>query len=166
MIIEFHNALRLPQKYYPPIGEFIFRWAQLEYQMQEIIWRSVGIDNKTGRTLTVGMDARTLSAILNTLTLQWLTHPTEKQMVNSIAKGVRSLSNFRNQLAHGSWQYPKGGKPEDVYLHYMKETAEQRIMPRARRHEPPDIKKQADRLRRLNEKAQKLIFRLDARQTP
>ncbi len=102
MAREYDNALKLPVKYYAPIGEFIFRWAQLEYQMQEIIWRSLGIDNPQGRTLTVGMGARTLRAILGTLTLKWLTHPTEKQMANSIAKGMRELENFRNQLAHGS----------------------------------------------------------------
>ncbi len=56
------NALKLPVKYYAPIGEFIFRWAQLEYQMQEIIWRSLDIDNPEGRTLTVGMGARALFA--------------------------------------------------------------------------------------------------------
>ena len=85
MAREFDNALRLPTEYYAPIGEVIYRWAQLEYQMHEIIWRSLGIDNKTGRTLTIGMDARTLCGILGTLTKRWLTHPTEKQMANSIA---------------------------------------------------------------------------------
>lgn len=48
---------------------------------------------------------------------------------------------------------------------YMRET-EQRILPRAKKHDPPEIQKKADELRRLNEKAQKLIHRLDARQTP
>lgn len=163
MARKYDNALHLPPEYYAPIGEVIFRWAQLEHQMQEIIWRAVGIDNKVGRTLTVGMDARTLSTILGTLTLKWLAHPTEKQMANSIAKGARSLANFRNHLAHGSWEYPKGGDPADVRLIYMKET-EQRIRPRAKKHGPPEIKDNADKLRRLNEKAQKLIFRLEARQ--
>ncbi len=165
MIREYDNALRLSAKYYTPIGEVIFRWAQLEYQMQEIIWRALGIDNKQGRTLTVGMGARTLAAVLGTLTKQWISDPTETQMTHSIAKGVRSLSDFRNQLAHGSWQYPKGGRKTDVFLHYMKET-DQRILPKAVKHEPTEIKAQAEKLRRLNEKAQDLIHRLDARQAP
>ncbi len=165
MVREFDNALQLPKGYYAPIGEVIFRWAQLEYQMQEIIWRSLGIDNKVGRTLTVGMDARTLAAILGTLTQRWLTTPQEKQAAHSIAKGVRQLSNFRNHLAHGSWEYPKGGKPSDVYLIYMKEI-EQRILPNAVKHKPPKIKENAEKLRELNEKAQKLIHYLDKRQMP
>ena len=165
MIRVYSNALKLPVKYYAPIGEFIFRWAQLEYQMHEIIWRSLGIDNPQGRTLTVGMGARVLRGILGTLTLKWLTHPTEKQMATSIARGMRELDDFRNQLAHGSWQYPQGGRKSDVYLHYMKET-KQRIMPTAIKHEPTEIKEKVEKLRRLNEKAQELIFLLDARQTP
>ena len=166
MAREYDNALRLPVRYYAPIGECIFRWAQLEYQMQEIIWRSLGIDNKVGRTLTVGMNARTLATILGTLTLRWLTTTEEKQAVRDIAKGVRELSNFRNQLAHGSWEYPKGGKRNDVYLIYMKETAAQRILPRAVKHEPQEIKANAGKMRQLNENAQKLIHHLDKRQTP
>ncbi len=166
MIREYDNALHLPAKYYAPIGEFIFRWAQLEYQMQEIIWRSLGIDNKMGRTLTVGMNATTLAAILNTLTLQWLATTKEKEAVRDIAKGVRELREFRNQLSHGSWEYPKGGKRSDVYLIYMKETAAQRILPRAVKHEPQEIKSNAGKMKRLNENAQKLIHHLDKRQTP
>ena len=165
MVRESDSALTLPSEYYAPIGEVIYRWAQLEYQMQEIIWRAVGIDNKLGRTLTVGMSAKTLIAILGTLTQKWLTHPTEKQMANSIAKGVRSLADFRNHLAHGSWQYPKGGDPSDIHMSYMKET-ELRILPREKKHEPPEIQERADELRRLNERAQNLIHRLDAKQTP
>ncbi|MCH7888874.1 MAG: hypothetical protein IIA00_06305 [Proteobacteria bacterium] len=165
MAREFDTALTLPPEYYPPIGEFMYRWAQLEYQMQEIIWRAVGIDNRVGRTLTVGMGVKTLTAILGTLTRRWLAHPTEKQMADSLAKGVRSLTLFRNHLAHGSWEYPKGGDPSDIYMIYMRET-EQRILPTAKKHEPPEIQKNANELRRLNEKAQKLIHRLDARQTP
>jgi hypothetical protein len=152
-------ASKLPIKYYAPIGEFIFRWAQLEYQMHEIIWRGLDIGNKKGRTVTIGMGARTLAAILGTLTLKWVSDPTDKQMLHSIAKGVRSLDGFRNQLAHGSWQYPQGGKKTDVYLHYMKEI-QQRIMPLAKKHEPEEIKKKIGELKRLNEKAETLIARL------
>jgi hypothetical protein len=165
MAREFDTALQLPEDYYKPIGEFIFRWAQLEYQMQEIVWRSLGVDNKTGRTLTIGMSARTLAAMLRTLTKQWLTHPTEKQWANSIARGVGGLAKFRNLLVHGSWEFPKGGDPNDIYMIYMKEP-DHRILPRAKKHEPPEIIQKTIRLKRLNDTAQKLIYRLDARQKP
>ena len=45
--------LQLPSRYYAPIGEVIYRWALLEFQMQAIIWRAMGIDNPQGRTLTI-----------------------------------------------------------------------------------------------------------------
>jgi hypothetical protein len=156
-------ASNLPPAYYPAIGELIFRWAQLEYQMQEIIWRALSIDNKRGRTLTVGKDARALASILRTLTLRWITHPTDKQLTNHVAKCIGSVADTRNMLAHGSWQYPQGGEPADVYLHYMKETAQQRIMPRAAKLEPPDIERHLAKLKLANRKAETLIQRLSAR---
>lgn len=33
-----HPAMDLEQEYYSAIGEFIFRYAQLEYQMHELVW--------------------------------------------------------------------------------------------------------------------------------
>ena len=46
-------AIDLPSKYYPAIGEFLFRYAQLEYQMHEIIWRALDLENTEGRVLTI-----------------------------------------------------------------------------------------------------------------
>ena len=131
MIRIYSNAPDLPENYYSAIGEIIFRWAQLEHQMQEIIWHAVGIGPKEGRMLTVGMNERTLSAMLSTLSLRWLVNVTEKRMARTIIKGVNHNADFRNQLAHGSWQYPEGGKSGDVYLHYMRENKQHRLMPLA-----------------------------------
>ncbi len=39
-------------------------------------------------------------------------------------------------------------------------------MPKAVKHEPAEIKRKVEKLRLINEKAQELIFLLDARQTP
>ncbi len=120
------------------------------------------IDNKIGRTLTVGMGNKTLCGVIRTLTRLWLTKPIEVQTALAIARGAQEVDDFRNQLAHGSWEYPKGGKTTDIWMIYMKASAE-RIMPRAIKHHPREIRKYATKLRRLNEKAQKLIHRLDKR---
>jgi hypothetical protein len=158
---SFANLLALPKEYYAAIGEVIFRWAQLEYQIQEIIWRAMGIDNKQGRTLTIGMDTKTLSAILRNLPKRWLTTARDKQRANSIALRLRRLGKFRNALAHGSWQFPEGGNKIDAWLHYMKEN---RLMPTAKKHTVQEIQDHANKLRRLNEKAQDFIYDLDMRE--
>lgn len=160
MVRVFANSQWLPEDYYTAIGEIIFRWAQLEYQMQEIIWRAMRLDNKQGRTLTIGMDARTLSAIVSSLHKRWLDTPQEKQRAGSIAKGVRKLADFRNNIAHGSWQFPEGGNQKDVWLIYQRED---RILPKAKQHEPPFLRRQAKILAALNRKAQDLIYDLDIR---
>ena len=55
-------VMRLPSRYYRQIGEFIFRYAQLEYQLHEIVWALLALDYKAGRILTVGTDSRVLRA--------------------------------------------------------------------------------------------------------
>jgi hypothetical protein len=152
----------LPPEYYAPFGELIFRWAQLEYQMQEIIWRAMGLDNKQGRVLTIGKDARAIIQTLRTITLRWTNNATDKQLACSIAHGATQVIEFRNHLAHCSWQHPPG-EPDNVYLHYMKEK-EERLLPKAKKHDPDEIRAKADKLQKLNEKAAKLIARLEERQ--
>ena len=162
MIREYANAMDLPAEYYTAIGEMMFRWAQLEHQMQEIIWRAMRIDNKQGRTLTVGMGSKVLCATLKTLTRQWLITAKDKQRANSIAKGAGKIAEFRNYLAHGSWEFPSGGDQKNLHLIYMKETAH-RILPKAVKHTPEEIRKKAGQLRQLNKRAQDLIYDLDMR---
>ena len=60
-------VLNLPHRYYLAIGEFMFRAAQLEVQMQEILWRAINLDNKQERVLTVGTGANTIRAMLQTV---------------------------------------------------------------------------------------------------
>jgi hypothetical protein len=37
---------------YAAIGEFVFRYAQLEYQMHEIVWAVMGLEYKASRALS------------------------------------------------------------------------------------------------------------------
>ena len=156
-------AIDLPRKYYPAIGEFIFRYAQLEYQMSEIIWRALKIGNKEGRVLTVGTDARVLCATINVIASEnpyvtWV-NKTHAQEMNSIANDARKLYTFRNLLAHGTWQHPPG-KPQEVRIHFMKD-AEVRIMPRLRKDiDDAEIHRKSGKLRSLNVRAEKLIKNL------
>src|SRR5262245_12319771 len=99
-------VMDLPPAYYSAIGEFLFRFAQLEYQLHEIIWKAFKIGPKVGRTMTIGTDIRVLCGMIGTITgaKLWITNRTHIQEMNGIANGARSHSDFRNSLAHGSWQ--------------------------------------------------------------
>ena len=157
--------LQLPSRYYAPIGEAIYRWALLEYQMQEIIWRAMGIDNQQGRTLTIGMDARGLTRIFRTLTQRWAVNKTEAKMISSLAKDTSNLYDDRNYLAHGAWGYPRGGKQSDVWLSYMK-ASHNRILPRVEKKTPRQITATANKIKKLNQRAERLLNRLEKRQQP
>lgn len=159
----YRHSLQLPTTYYSAIGETLYRWALLEYQMQEIIWRALDIDNKKGRTLTVGMGSRTLIGILRTLSRRWAANKTEAQMLNSLANGASQIVETRNNIAHGTWQYPRGGKATDIHLIYMK-ASDQRIMPKAEKTRAAHVRSTARKIRHLNERAEKIIARLEARQ--
>jgi hypothetical protein len=154
--------LQLPPRYYAPIGEVIYRWALLEFQMQAIIWRAMELDNKQGRTLTVGMDARVLTGIFRTLNRRWAANKTEIKMIGSLAKDVFDLYDDRNNLAHGVWMYPRGGKQSDVWLSYMK-PSQNRILPRAEKRMPRQIIATANKIKKLNRRAERLINRLEKR---
>ncbi len=166
MFTDYDLPIKLPAKYYPAIGELLYRWALLEFQMQVIIWRTLNIDNKKGRTLTVGMSARALMAILRTMSLRWAGNKTDIQMLNSIAKHAGKLINVRNSVAHGTWMYPSGGRKTAIRLHFMKETPEHRLLPRTKKYTPDKIKTDVGKLARINERAEALITMIEARQPP
>jgi hypothetical protein len=155
-------VMALPPAYYAAIGEFAFRFAQLEYQLHEIVWMALDLSYKAGRVLTIGTDVRVLCGMVNTITSTptWITDKTRIQEMNSLANNARKLSGLRNRLMHGSWQGP-GGNPKRARLHFMKEVHE-RILPR---YDPKlddrYIAKKAGELGALNERAKKLIRLLD-----
>ena len=159
----FDVPLKLPDRYYAPIGETLYRWALLEFQIQAVIWRALGINNKQGRILTVGMDARVLVGILRTLMRYAAANKIEARMMKSLADDTQNLADSRNILAHGAWMYPIGGNPSDVYLHYMKK-AHERIVPFAQKYRPRQITATATKIRKLNERAGRLIKRIEKRQ--
>ena len=47
-----------------------------------------------------------------------------KQEIDSLVRRSREFTEFRNQVAHGAWQYKVGGNPKDVKLMLTKEKDE------------------------------------------
>ena len=166
----YHPVMDLPPEYYPAIGEFMFRFAQLENQLHEIVWMAMDLGYQEGRILTIGTDFRVLCAQIKTITRLdarvWVKNKTLIQEMNSIAGNGRKHLDFRNKIAHGSWQSPDGGQKQAQLLFTKHE--EERILPRYDRTlDDKRIHRRAGQLRALNERARKLIDRLYAeRPTP
>jgi hypothetical protein len=156
-------AVSLPHEYYPAIGEFMFKYAQLEYLLHELLWRCIDVDNKQGRTLTIGADISAIFATLFTVTStnRWISTPRFKGEIGNVVKVAREYKNLRNQLAHGSWQFPKNGKPADVWMHYIKETPDQRLLPSARKLEPSLMHKASGKLGATLGRAKRLILEIE-----
>lgn len=160
-------AVNLPHEYYPAIGEFVFRYAQLEYLLNEIVWRCMDIDNKQGRVLTIGSDISVLIGTINTVlgTPRWVQSNHIKGEAGNILKVVKDNKALRNQLAHGSWQFPKNGSPANVFMHYMKE-ADDRIVPTAKRLTPETLHKASGKLKATIERAKRLILEIERARPP
>ena len=161
MATQHDVMMKLPVSYYRAIGEFLFRFAQLEYQLHEIAWFALGLDHKRGRVFTIGTDVKVLCGILNTITMKdiWIKDKFDNQEINSIANRVRNHSTFRNQLAHGSWQESNQQKPRLVF---MKERDERYLPKYDASIDDALIQTKAGQLKNLNHRAKKLIDRLDA----
>lgn len=162
-----HPAMDLMPKYYSAIGEFIFRCAQLEYQLHELIWMTTGLGYRNGRIVTIGMKNKVLRGIIGSITAtgDMVQSKEHIQLMHSLAKHARKFAKLRNRIAHGSWQSPDATEG-DAHLVYMDEQ-EQRILPR--RDESLDdveINEKSKELRTLNLRAQKLIIELGGEPLP
>ena len=156
-------SVNLPHEYYPAIGEFVFRFAQLEYLLHELLWRCIDIDNKQGRSLTIGADLSVVIGTLNTVTAsgRWVASQHVKGEVGNIIKVAKEFKAMRNQIAHGCWQFPKGRSPTDVWMHYIKETSDQRLMPTAKKLLPEALHKASGKIKATIERAKRLILEIE-----
>ena len=151
--------LDLPHPYYAAIGEYIFLCSQLEYQISKIIWRAMDLDNKQGRTLTIGMKVNVLRGILTTITNtdRWVKNKTHLQEINVIRNQCREFSKLRIHLAYGVWGYLTGGDKSNVALSYMKESNEKMLVKRDTSITDAEFHRRIGKVRAINLRAQRLI---------
>lgn len=160
-VAEYIVVMHLPKPYYRAIGEFLFRYAQLEYQLHEIVWNSFDISYKQGRILTIGTDIKVICGQLKVITSKdtWVKKPARKKEIDAISQSAFDLYEFRNQIAHGSWQ-SLDGTSKNVCLHIMKKS-HFRYMPKADFSiTDKTIKDKCAEVRVLNLRAKKLINQL------
>lgn len=160
-------VMNLPHTYYPALGEFIFRCGQLENQMHEILWRALSIDNKQGRTLTIGADIKAIRGMLTTAASdeaknRWIPSSERniRQEINSLVLKSKEHIELRNRIAHGAWQSPVGGAPSDIQLLFTKERGEKILAKYDPTLDDAHIHKQCTELKKLNLKAKKLLLSL------
>jgi hypothetical protein len=163
MATDHDFVMNLAHGYYLALGEFMFRCGQLENQMHEVLWLAIGIDNKQGRTLTIGADPRAIRGMLSTVTSveQWI--PSSKK---SLAQGINTLINkskefvkLRNRIVHGCWQTSVRGKTLPRLL-YMKERDEKIVAKYDPAVDDAYIHKQCAQIKKLNLRAKQLIYDL------
>jgi hypothetical protein len=151
--------LSLHDSYHAPIGSILTKWATLEHQLQAIIWAALDLDNKAGRVLTVGMGSKTLVGVIKNLHRRWVTDPTIKQELNSLANAVREHSEMRNYLAHGIWTIDPINPDDTPWLNYMKD-GEHRILPGAEQVTPEQLAEYAKIIATLNERAEEILLKI------
>ena len=92
---------RLPVAYSTEIGRIITRWAFIEWQLEQITYRVVGVEQKIGR-LTIReprVDAR-ITMIEDVMKLRKITVNTD---FTKLSVGLVQLKNIRDAIAHGIW---------------------------------------------------------------
>jgi hypothetical protein len=95
--------LDIPARHYGAIGQVVAQWARLEYMLQALIWRAMGLDNKQGRVLTVAMPGRALFGALRSLELRWIKDRQTANAIRTLARDAQRLKDERDAIAHGVW---------------------------------------------------------------
>jgi hypothetical protein len=93
--------LSLDESYYAPIGEILSKWAALEYTMQVIVWKAIGLENPEGRVLTVGMSGKTPCGIVGNLTRKVILDQDAIKSIKKLTRFMNKNVDFRNRLSHG-----------------------------------------------------------------
>jgi hypothetical protein len=92
---------RLPVAYSTEIGRIMTRWAFIEWQLEQITYRVVGVGPKIGR-LTIRdprVDAH-ITMIADVMKLRKISVRTDLAKLSS---GLVQIKNFRDAVAHGIW---------------------------------------------------------------
>ena len=97
----FPTRYRLPVAYSTEIGRIMTRWAFIEWQLEQITYRVVGVEQKMGRLAIKEprVDAH-VAMIADVMKLQKITVSTD---LTQLSKGLVELKNFRDAIAHGIW---------------------------------------------------------------
>ncbi len=119
----------LPPEYFAKIGEIIFVWARLEYQLGVLIREGYLIDKDTGRALTIGMDIGVACGVLRTLTYtnHWVEDKAVIKELRELVTDIKDKTEHRHQFAHVVVGCSENNYEE--FSRYLFKAAEHRINP-------------------------------------
>jgi len=158
-------VLELGEPYYTEIGAILHKWATLEYLLQNIIWRAMGLDNKKGRVLTLGMGINTLLGVLRNLPRRWINDKTITAQLGDLIREVSLKVEMRNHLSHGIWTVDPDDASQTPQLNYMK-TGPDRITPGAEPITPVQLREFAGVVAILCQCAERLLQAVGGVDTP
>ena len=92
---------RLPVAYSTEIGRIMTRWAYIEWQLEQITYRIVGVGPKIGRLAIrePRVDAH-ITMITDLMKLRKITVGTN---LTRLSEGLVQLKSMRDAIAHGIW---------------------------------------------------------------
>ena len=92
--------------HYAAVGRVASKWAQLEYQIQKLIWGLVGLDETTGTCITsqIGHSGRLMDALLALLEQKGVPQD-ELKPLRSLSDDVGAKQRMRNRMVHDPWYF-------------------------------------------------------------
>ena len=98
------HPLRIPPRYYKPIGQIIVGWNLTEALIANIIWKLHIIkDVRKGRTLIYGLQVAHKLKILAVSAKHFTKSPAIHHELSRLLQRASALHVNRNLLAHGLW---------------------------------------------------------------
>jgi hypothetical protein len=92
--------------HYAAVGRVASKWAQLEHQIQKLIWGLAGLDETTGTCITsqIGHSGRLMDALLALLEQKGASN-TDLKPLRVLSEDVGAKQRMRNRIVHDPWYF-------------------------------------------------------------
>jgi hypothetical protein len=99
-------TLEKTMPHYAAVGRVASKWAQLEHQIQELIWGLAGLDAMTGTCITsqIGNSGRLMDALLALLEQKGASKD-DLQPLRSLSGTISDKQRMRNRIVHDPWYF-------------------------------------------------------------
>jgi hypothetical protein len=99
-------TLEKTMPHYAAVGRVASKWAQLEHQMQELIWGLAGLDETTGTCITsqIANSGRLMDALLALLEQKGASKD-ELKPLHKLNKAIGDKQRMRNRIVHDPWYF-------------------------------------------------------------
>jgi len=103
------TALTIPRAFERRIGNIIFRWALIENQLYDIVYKVAGIGSKQGRQVIQKFGPeKILPKIEDLLSIEMKELAASADTIKGWVAAIKKCADERDQLAHGVWLHVAG----------------------------------------------------------